>query len=111
MTNLRLVTNSIHNAKNKANKKHINWKRIAKKAKNPILILLCIAAVVAMVFGAGYIQQELYKKGILLFLVGYAWLWLFLKANPDLCWTEDCCERCCNRHCDCCYDDNDDYEE
>lgn len=83
-----------------AAKHNISWKRIAKKSKNPILIMLCIAALGAMLFGAGYIQQELYKKGISLFLIGYAWLWLFLKANPDLCWTDDCCKRCMNRHCE-----------
>lgn len=81
-------------------RKKTSWKQVAKTMKNPILILLCLAAIIAMLFGAGYIQEENYTKGICLFLVGYAWIWLFLKANPDLCWTDDCCSRCMNRHCE-----------
>lgn len=60
--------------------------RIMRKLKKPILSILTFTAVILMIAGTSCVQNDMYLKGVILFLIGLVWILLFLKANPKLCW-------------------------
>ena len=100
-------------AKDQPKRRHASVKRIVRRLKNPILGILTLLAVIAMIFGAGYVQNDMYVKGGMLFAFGFCWVLLFLKANPEICWTPEACTRCMSTHCEnyCPEDDSGDVDE